>query len=341
LRGLEAARHKASLFGYAGAMFPCEAGLDGAEVTPSEADTAWSEQHFVVDIALAFREYYQATGDKDFLRRGSWPVLRDVANWIASRGEFTTRGFEIRKVQSPDEVFPCVDNSIQMNSVARQVMKGAIRCAAEVEITPPPIWQRIADNMVLPIDPQRSILVPFDGANPDPANARYSTGITFLSITHDLDLDLGLLKRTFNFEESLREVLPNHQGIAGREKSPGFITPPYAVGAAMAGDRRKAAKLFRYGWENFLLAPYGICKEYQPYRDGCYLMNLSSLMQAAVYGFTGMRITDGEWCKYPATLPEGWAKIEVDRLWIKGKPMRLMAEHGKRAVLTPLKESPQ
>jgi hypothetical protein len=158
----------------------------------------------------------------------------------------------------------------------------------------------------------------------------------FLSITHDLDLDLGLLKRTFDYEESLRDLLPNHQGIAGREKSPGFITPPYTVGAAIAGDRRKAAEFFHYGWEHFLLAPYGICKEYQPYRDGCYLMNLSSLMQTAMYGFTGVRITEGEFAKYPATLPEGWTKIEVERLWIKGKPLRLVAEDGNKARLIPL-----
>ena len=47
----------------------------------------------------------------------------------------------------------------------------------------------------------------------------------------------------------------------------------------------EAARFFRYSWEHYLLEPYGVCKEYQPYRDGCYLMNLSALLQAALFGF--------------------------------------------------------
>jgi hypothetical protein len=182
------------------------------------------------------------------------------------------------------------------------------------------------------------VLVPFDGARPDPARCAYPIGIPFCSIFHDLDVDLPLLKRTFEHEEGLRDLVPNGQEIPCRERAPGFTCPPYAAGAALAGDRRKAARFFRYSWENYLLPPYGICKEYQPYGDGCYLMNLSSLLQAALFGFTGVRLREGDWSKYPATLPEGWTRIEVDRLWIRGRPVRLVAEHGRAAALISLDE---
>ena len=45
-------------------------------------------------------------------------------------------------------------------------------------------------------------------------------------------------------------------------------------------------------------------------------------------GFTGLRIRTGDWRAYPATLPEGWSRIEIDRLWVRGKPQRLTAENG-------------
>ena len=74
---------------------------------------------------------------------------------------------------------------------------------------------------------------------------------------------------------------------------------------------------FRYAWEKYWVEPYGITKEYRHYQDGEYLMNHASLIQAVLYGFTGLRIREGNWNKYKATLPEGWTKIEIDRIWIR------------------------
>ncbi len=87
VRGLEAARKVANLFGYRGAQFPWEAApLYGEEVTPTFAATGWAEQHIVLDVALAFWQYQMAAGDMEFLHTATWPVLRAVAEWIESRG---------------------------------------------------------------------------------------------------------------------------------------------------------------------------------------------------------------------------------------------------------------
>jgi hypothetical protein len=43
-------------------------------------------------------------------------------------------------------------------------------------------------------------------------------------------------------------------------------------------------------------------------------------------------------CKYPATLPAGWDRIEIDRLWFNGKAYKLTAEHGKKAKLIRVRE---
>jgi hypothetical protein len=53
---------------------------------------------------------------------------------------------------------------------------------------------------------------------------------------------------------------------------------------------------------------------------------------------TGVSVDDGDpkgWPRRPVCLPEGWAAIEVDRIWVRGRPFRLMAQHGAdRAELT-------
>jgi len=112
VRGLKNAKRLAALYSYRGAQLPWEASpIDAADVTPTFAGTGWEEQHVTPDVALGLWEYQMATGDEDFLREGTWPVLHAVAEWIESRGVSTSRGFEIRNVMGPDEGFQDVNNS--------------------------------------------------------------------------------------------------------------------------------------------------------------------------------------------------------------------------------------
>jgi hypothetical protein len=50
-------------------------------------------------------------------------------------------------------------------------------------------------------------------------------------------------------------------------------------------------------------------------------------------GFTGIRVTHPGWAKYPATLPEGWDRLEIDRVWVKGEAKRLVAVNGRPTQL--------
>ena len=55
-----------------------------------------------------------------------------------------------------------------------------------------------------------------------------------------------------------------------------------------------------------------------------------------LFGFTGIEPNAAsvkEWSVRKAVLPEGWKAIEVERLWVHGKPMTLHAAHGEFATL--------
>ena len=61
-------------------------------------------------------------------------------------------------------------------------------------------------------------------------------------------------------------------------------------------------------------------------------------LASLLLGFPGLRPDEGPvegWARRSVVLPAGWQAIEVDRLWIRGEPMRLIAEQGRKAVLTP------
>jgi trehalose/maltose hydrolase-like predicted phosphorylase len=322
LRGLGAARRRAALFGYRGAQFPWEAGqIDGSDVTPTFADTGWQEQHVTPDVALGFWEYQLATDDASFLREGTWPVLRAVAEWIESRGIQTSRGFEIQHLMGPDEDVPDINNNTYTNLVSKMVLAAAIKCAALVGASPPPAWSKIQDALVLPVDPTLQVLLPYDGAKPGNS---YSLGSLDLLTVHDAPIGSDLLRRTHDYEARVRGSV--WAGI-------GFSVAASAATASFLGDRERARQLFDQSWKNVWLEPFGMIREAPEQDYGCFLTNFGSLLQTALLGFTGLRIREGAWQAYPANLPQGWSRIEVDQIWVRGRPQRLIAENGKPAQL--------
>ncbi|HET9177275.1 MAG TPA: hypothetical protein VFQ24_02850 [Terriglobia bacterium] len=325
LRGLENARRLAALYGYRGAQFPWEASpIDGADVTPAFAGTGWEEQHITPDVALGFWEYQMATADEEFLRDGTWPVLRAVAEWIESRSVRTSRGFEIQNIMGPDEGVENVNNNSYMNVICRMVMEAAVRCAGLVGAKPPAAWAAIARSIVIPIDKARNIVLPYDHP---PQGPNYSLGNMAMLTVHDPPLVQSLLKNTYEYEAKLRAERP--QGI-------GFALDAVAATAAFFGDRSAAATLYRKSWQNVWVEPYGMIKEAPSEDYACFITNFGSLLQTAMVGFTGIRATAPGWAKYPATLPEGWDSIEIDRVWLGGIPRSLAARNGQKAELSAL-----
>jgi len=322
VRGLESAKKLAALYGYRGAQFPWEAAqTDGVDVTPTFASTGWEEQHVTPDVALGFWQYQLATSDPMFLKEGTWPVLKAVAEWIESRGVFTQRGFEIQHIMGPDEGVPDINNNSYMNLICRMVLTAAARCAAMLGITPPPAWDRIARSMVIPIAESRKVVLPYDHPRP---GSEYSLLNMDALMVFDPPLSAELLRNTYEYEKELRRSSP--PGI-------GFATAALATSAAFFGDRAKAAEWFDESWRDVWLEPFGMIRETATEDYGCFLTNFGSLLQTVMLGFTGLRINEGDWNKYPASLPEGWTRIEIDRVWVRGTPARLLAENGKKAEL--------
>lgn len=316
------AKKLAALYGYNGAQFPWEAApVGGFGVTPTFAATGWEEQHITPDVALGFWEYQIAAGDAEFLKQDTWPVLEAVAEWITSRGIYTSRGFEIRHIMGPDEGMPNVNNDAYVNLICKMVLNAAIACAGKLGIAASPSWQHAARRMYLPIDSRTNILLPCD--NP-PGAKNYPTGGLDMLILHDPPLSRELVRHTFDYQEGIRSHQP--PGI-------GFATAATAATAAWLGYRDKARRLFLQSWQTDCMEPFGMLKEAPPETYGCFLTTCGSLLQTAMLGFTGLRIREGSWAAYPAILPEGWSQIEIDRLWVQGKARRLIAENGKLAVL--------
>jgi hypothetical protein len=62
------------------------------------------------------------------------------------------------------------------------------------------------------------------------------------------------------------------------------------------------------------------------------MANMGGFLSSCLYGLTGLELSAEEpcaWFKRPVILPMGWEAIDVDQLYIRGKPAHLIARQGE------------
>jgi trehalose/maltose hydrolase-like predicted phosphorylase len=333
-RSLESARSNARLRGREGLQFPWESDpSEGQECAPMPGSASWHEDHVSLDVARAFVFHAQATGDTLFLRRAAWPVVLGVAEWIRSRVTTTARGYEIRAAMGIAERKIESDNAAFTNMSAVMVLRDATRIAGELGLEARPEWAEIADGMVLPL--RGKVLVSHDGyrsneekgATPDPL--------------------MGVFPLDFPLEPDVRSrTLDYYLAMAGDYIGSPMLSALYGVWAARAGDRATSARLLDEGYGQFQMGRFSQILEYRPDafpeqpRAGPFFANMGGFVIGLLLGFTCLRPGAGsaaEWPVEPVVLPRGWTSISVDRLWVHGRPHRLVARHGEeRALLEAL-----
>ncbi|MFC4944976.1 glycoside hydrolase family 65 protein [Pseudonocardia sp. GCM10023141] len=115
VRRLDAARRAAAAAGHTGAMYPWQSGSDGREesqrahLNPRSGrwvpDPSRLQRHVGLAIAYSVWQYFQATGDLEFLADHGAEVLLEIARFFAglARLDPATDRYRIRGVMGPDE----------------------------------------------------------------------------------------------------------------------------------------------------------------------------------------------------------------------------------------------
>lgn len=114
-RRLPEARRAAAAAGLRGAMFPWQSGNDGREESQRmhlnplsghwHPDPSWRAHHVGSAIAYNVWQYYQVTGDIEFLTEYGAELLVEIARFWASKAEYDARAdrYHLRGVIGPDE----------------------------------------------------------------------------------------------------------------------------------------------------------------------------------------------------------------------------------------------
>lgn len=325
LAGLEQARKHADLFGWDGAMFPWEANLEGAEDTPAHVDTGYMEHHITPDVAWAFWQYQCATGDERFLHEGTWPVLREVADWIVSRVEKTSRGWELRHVVPADEFSWNVNNSAHTNLACIAVLRAAASCAQAVGTRPDARWDEVSRGLFVPRGEDGMILQQ-EGWTPEHRSKQADTTLAIYP--------LGMIDQP----EDIAQVVKGHVHIDPEMHCAVAMGDQVnAVVCARVNQAELAATVWSRGWKPYWIEPWGMYAETAHRRPGCFITGCGGLLQAVLMGFPGLQLDRKGFAYYPPAMPKGWKAIACERLWLDGRPHRLLAEPGMdKALLEPV-----
>jgi hypothetical protein len=321
----------AALHGYAGLQFPWEADFDGgAEAVPRWSKT--DKDHVTLDVGLAFELYAAVTGDPIFGRLEGLPVIAGIAEWLLSRLEATERGLEIRRVRGPAEAFEPVDNNAFVNLAAITFLRRAAALVRALGDDPPDEWEAAADAIVVPLDRRSGAIVNHDRYRPNESLAETPEAAAAF-------FPMGYRDRpeveSATLRHALRHQVPRYVGTP-------MFSAALGVHAAWLGRRKLAAELFERGYAAFFDDPFDAPDEYEASdtrfpQASPMMANLGAFLSSLLYGLPGILPNNGDprtWTERRVILPSGWKAIEVERLWIRGRPTRLVAAHGAaRATL--------
>ena len=374
---LPGAHAKAKGNGYEGAQYPWEsAWLDDGEVTPKYMGTdivtgelirVWTgdiEIHISADVAFGAWQYYQCTGDEEFMEKYGYEVIMDTTKFWASRLEWEPEDgrYHIRDVVGPDEYKEHVDDNAFTNYMAWWNIGKALEYARSLKEEKPElyqaldkkldlgqcesIWADCLDRIYLP-KPREDGVLPQDS--------------TYLTL-EDIDLSkyknqahVGGIYQDYNQEQItkiqvskqadvmvlfylLEDKFPHEVKVASwnyyeprclHDSSLSLST--HSVLACDMGETDRAYDLFRRACMIDL-------DNANPHSSdaGIHAASYGGLWQCVVYGFGGLRMLNGKLRICPA-LPDKWEQLQYTVLW-KGQKLEVTVTKEEVTVVNQTKE---
>lgn len=295
---LPAARKKALAYGYRGAMFPWESDDSGEEATPTHALTGPFEHHITADIGIACWNYYCITRDMRWLQREGYPLLKEIADFWASRVTRNQDGsYSIHNVTGADEYANGVTDNAFTNGAASLALKYACQAAEICGEKVPEIWWEIGENI--------RILQFENGVTRE--HSTYKGEMIKQADANLLAYPLGVITDEYR----QRQDLEYYAERIDQKDGPAMSYSVYCVQYARMGEADKAYEMFRRCYEPNLRKPFGVISETPTSNNPYFMTGAGGLLQAVLNGFCGLQITDEGIVQLPSALPSHWKRVTV------------------------------
>jgi trehalose/maltose hydrolase-like predicted phosphorylase len=301
---LEAARRNAFMHGYKGAMFPWESAASGDEETPVWALSGPFEHHITADIAIAAWNYYAVTQDRQWLREKGWPLLKETADFWASRVERNGPGkYDIKNVVAADEWAENIDNNAFTNAAAKANLQYATEAAKILGITPDSDWMNVANN--IPI-------------------LKFSDGVIKEHAAYNGEkikqADVNLLAYPLHEvtdKNAIRKDLEYYEPRVG--EGPAMTHAIFSILYSRLGEPEKAYKSFKQGYTPNMRMPFGVIAETATGNNPYFSTGAGGMLQAMLNGFGGLEITPHGIEQLKTTLPAKWKSLTLKGIGVEKK----------------------
>jgi len=294
---LDEARHKASVYGYDGAMFPWESDDTGDEATPPFALTGTFEHHITADIAIAAWNYYRVTGDKRWLEEKGYPLLKEIAGYWVSRVSSNADGsYSVKNVVGANEFAHNVDDNAFTNGSVMTALRFASLAALVLGEKPSPEWDKMADGILIHHFP--------DGTTME--HSRYNgerikqADVNLLSYPLEIVTDRESIMKDLKYYEPKLAV-----------EGPAMSKSVLALIYARLGEPEVAYRLFRESYRPNKRPPFGALAETAQSNNSYFVTGAGGLLQTVIFGFGGLHLTDDGIIQLNPILPEEWESLTI------------------------------
>jgi kojibiose phosphorylase len=342
----EARRHAKDLW-LDGAMYAWKSGDDGVEETEMGVG-AYYAIHIVADIAYALRQYWEATGDDEFLVKYGAEILVETARFWRSRIYFDPirKSYNILAVRGPNEYDVIVNNNCFTNMMACENIHYALeavaflkkfhsvawrKLAARLKLSPAELaaWKAGADGLVICYDKARDLYaeddmylhrMPFDMKRGKPDSRRVIDSVlpyeamACYQITKQSDIVILMNLLPWKFTPAQKKIAYEfYEPRTVHDSSLSYC--PHAVMAARLGMRKEAYRYFRD------CAYLDIADIQLNTICGLHFANLGGTWQAVIQGFAGLTQLNDRLYLTPQ-LPHNWKALRF-RIQYKGAALRV------------------
>jgi trehalose/maltose hydrolase-like predicted phosphorylase len=353
---LPAARSKAAAAGFEGAWFAWESADTGEEVTPTwipdfkdrtRLARVWTGDlaiHISADVAYAAHQYWQITGDDQWLIDRGAELILDSARFYGARAEWnaTKNCYEYNDVIGPDEYHDHVNNNAYTNRLAQWNLQTALELLEWMKIQAPAQAAALEERLDLTL----KRLAHWRDVIPKISFTVTESGLIeqFNGFFQLIDINLADYEpRTRSMHDILGiENANNFQAI----KQPDVLMVQYLLHEAYdehavrvnydyytprtdhtfgssLGPSIQAILACEVGkpddaYEHFIRAGRADLRDVRSNAgDGIHGASAGGTWQAVVFGFAGLRITSTGWTVTPR-LPKGWKRIAF-KFYYKGE----------------------
>lgn len=302
---LDEAKQNAFSHGYQGAMYPWESTTTGQEETPVWALTGPFQQHITGCVGWAAWQYYLVTKDKEWLRNRGWPMLKEGADFWASRVERNGPGhYDINNVIGANEWQENIDNNAFTNGMAKTVLAYAADAAKELGLAPNPDWMHVAENIPILKFPDG---VTRENATYDGVNIKQAD-VNLLAYPLKVITDPAQIKKDLDYYEPRMD-----------KGGPAMGNAILAVSAARGGNAERGYDLWTKSFRLNEVPPFGVLSETAGGTNPYFATGAGGFLQATLMGFGGLDITPQGIVQMKTKLPKQWKSLTMTGIGVERK----------------------